>query len=348
MSLDTDVAMTAPNGANGHVNGNGGDVQMSDDDDIPLVSIVLCFLTEFPNKALALFRQSVRKSDAAAPSGQRTKRKIVYAESSSDDDVPLASSPAKREAKTNGASKTAASGAGGKTKANKAPPKKKLKVEEEEDYSDDELAPPKKKPAPRKRKVKAESDAELSGDEPPKKKPPAKKVKKEEPAASSSSTETAKPKKTAVKDEDDGPESSPTKGKGKKKGKKEEDEEEVFRWWDDDVNGDGSVKWTTLEHNGVMFPPPYEPLPASVKMKYNGESATNSLRFDAQRPAGKSVNLPPESEEVAGFYGAMIETDHAQDATFNKNFFDDWKTVLKKHPPVSTRSDSCRTRSHSP
>ena len=50
---------------------------------------------------------------------------------------------------------------------------------------------------------------------------------------------------------------------------------------------------------------------------------------------GKSVDLPPESEEVAGFYGAMLETDHAKDATFNKNFFDDWSKILKKHPPVS-------------
>jgi Eukaryotic DNA topoisomerase I, DNA binding fragment len=48
----------------------------------------------------------------------------------------------------------------------------------------------------------------------------------------------------------------------------------------------------------------------------------------------KPVDLPPESEEVAGFYGAMLETDHAKDATFNKNFFDDWSKVLKKHPPV--------------
>jgi hypothetical protein len=28
----------------------------------------------------------------------------------------------------------------------------------------------------------------------------------------------------------------------------------------------------------------------------------------------------------------MLETDHAKDATFNKNFFDDWSKVLKKHP----------------
>ena len=61
-----------------------------------------------------------------------------------------------------------------------------------------------------------------------------------------------------------------------------------------------------------------------------------SLSFEyLKRLVGKFVDLPPESEEVAGFYGAMLETDHAKDATFNKNFFDDWSKILKKHPPVS-------------
>lgn len=50
--------------------------------------------------------------------------------------------------------------------------------------------------------------------------------------------------------------------------------------------------------------------------------------------SGKEVNLPPAAEEVAGFYAAMLETEHAQDATFNKNFFEDWRTVMKQHPPV--------------
>jgi len=43
-----------------------------------------------------------------------------------------------------------------------------------------------------------------------------------------------------------------------------------FKWWEAD-NNDGSVKWNTLEHNGVMFPPPYVPLPKNVKMKYDGK-----------------------------------------------------------------------------
>ena len=49
---------------------------------------------------------------------------------------------------------------------------------------------------------------------------------------------------------------------------------------------------------------------------------------------GKFVELSPESEEVAGFYGALLETDHAKDKVFNKNFFEDFLQVLKKNPPV--------------
>jgi len=49
---------------------------------------------------------------------------------------------------------------------------------------------------------------------------------------------------------------------------------------------------------------------------------------------GQSVDLSPEAEEIAAFYAALLETDHAKDATFNKNFFEDWKTLMKRHPPV--------------
>lgn len=45
-------------------------------------------------------------------------------------------------------------------------------------------------------------------------------------------------------------------------------------------SGDGQKKWTTLVHNGVIFPPPYSP--HGVKMLYKG----------------KEVNLTPEQEEV--------------------------------------------------
>ncbi|KAJ6487901.1 DNA topoisomerase I-like protein [Mycena sanguinolenta] len=95
-------------------------------------------------------------------------------------------------------------------------------------------------------------------------------------------------------------------------------EGEVLPWWDDaHKDQESSVKWETLEHNGVLFPAPYEPLPVHVKMRYNG----------------KELELPPPAEEVAGFYAAVSESEYAESALFNKNFFEDWKAVLKEHPP---------------
>ena len=152
------------------------------------------------------------------------------------------------------------------------------------------------------KKEEEDSDAAMSVDEqPPKKKAAAKKEK------------PVKAKKEEVeenvKDE--------KKGKGKKKTKDEEPDEEVFKWWEVDADNDGSEKWKTLVHSGVIFPPSYEPLPSGVKMRYNGQS----------------VDLPPEAEEVAGFYAALLETDHAQDTKFTNNFFEDWQGILKKYPP---------------
>ncbi|RDB24933.1 DNA topoisomerase 1 [Hypsizygus marmoreus] len=347
MQVDDDrlqVLKSAPNGANTRpgVNGNGlpnhkdDDSSMSEDDDLPL-------------------SQTTRKSESISTPPRNLKRKKpVYAESSSDEDTPLASSPAKQTASAAvampGAARTTtvpAPTANGHSvhkqsiKAEAAdsdfnddapkprktngkttkPPKKKVKEESDNfDASSDEEKPPvtKKPAASRKRKVKAESDASSADEKPPTKKPAPKPRGKKKEEEDASGSDTPKPKKRASKTKKEETNGSPSKGKGRKKEKQDEEQEEVFRWWEADPNGDGSVKWQTLEHNGVIFPPPYEPLPKHVKMKYNG----------------KEVDLPPAAEEVAGFYAAMLETDHAQDATFNKNFFEDWKAVMKQHPPL--------------
>jgi len=47
------------------------------------------------------------------------------------------------------------------------------------------------------------------------------------------------------------------------------------------------------------------------------------------------LTLPPESEEVAGFFAAMLETDHARDEKFRENFFRDFQAMVTKYPPVS-------------
>ncbi|GAC71226.1 DNA topoisomerase I [Moesziomyces antarcticus T-34] len=83
------------------------------------------------------------------------------------------------------------------------------------------------------------------------------------------------------------------------------------------ITGSGEKKWDVLVHKGPRFPDPYQPLPKDVKLKYDGEP----------------VDLPPETEEVAMFYAVKIETQHAQNPIFNRNFFDDFTADLKKFPP---------------
>ncbi|KAJ7647293.1 DNA topoisomerase I [Roridomyces roridus] len=348
---DDDKPLRAPNGgSNGHHHPNGNGhvptqqraLSSMSDDEMPLAT----------------------QDSSPLPATRTLKRKKpVYAESSSDDsedDTPLAATPAKVAVAMPGAIQATTVPANGKGKAksnvSKAavsddeyadsdapkrkraakpkakPPKKKVKQESSDDDDDKPLAA-KKPSTSRKRKVKVESDVE-SDDEPIAKKAAAKKprkVKSEETEKPPAKVKAEANGSATVKAEANG---SPVKGKGKKKEKEkkeDEEQEEVFRWWDADA-GDGSVKWQTLEHNGVIFPPPYESLPPNVKMKYNG----------------KELDLPPASEEVAGFYAALIESDHAKDAKFNENFFNDWKTVLKKYPPLDntkvTNFDLCDFR----
>lgn len=94
-----------------------------------------------------------------------------------------------------------------------------------------------------------------------------------------------------------------------------EEEEEQYRWWEETNNGDGSIKWTTLEHGGVVFPPAYEPLPKSVQMRYDGIPITMS----------------PQAEEVAGFFGGMLNsTLNVENPTFQKNFFKDFTEIIEE------------------
>ena len=117
-----------------------------------------------------------------------------------------------------------------------------------------------------------------------------------------------------------------TKGKPVKKEETAEDEEEgeeEARWWDNPMANDGTKKWDTLEHNGVVFPPPYEPLPKDVKMLYDG----------------KPVSMHLDAEEVACFFGSMLNSTHnVENPTFQKNFFHDFKDVLKKTGGATDRT----------
>lgn len=97
----------------------------------------------------------------------------------------------------------------------------------------------------------------------------------------------------------------------------DDDDDELLdeRWWEYSNSGDHTTKWTTLEHNGVLFPPPYTPLPHDVKMRYDGVPIT----------------LEPEAEEVACFFGEMLNATHyTENQTFQKNFFDDFQTIITR------------------
>ncbi|KAJ4969452.1 hypothetical protein NE237_016153 [Protea cynaroides] len=77
-------------------------------------------------------------------------------------------------------------------------------------------------------------------------------------------------------------------------------------------SGEGQ-KWTSLVHNGVIFPPPYKP--HGVKMLYNGQP----------------VDLTPEQEEVATMFAVMKDTDYASKPRFLENFMNDWRQILGKN-----------------
>lgn len=235
------------------------------------------------------------KSESMTPARSTIKRKRpAYAESSSEDDTPLASSsPVKARSAAvpmPGAVKATtvpASLVNGnvkdedsddyddvkpptkkkRTSNGKALTKKKAKKESGTESEDDQPIVKKKRPS--KKKVESADDADSEDEKPikkiSKKKAYAKngKVKKEDEDTAASDVPKPKKRANAKKDGD----ASPKKGKTKE----EAEEEAVYRWWEaQDPDGDGTEKWKTLEHSGVFFPPPYEPLPSNVKMKYNG------------------------------------------------------------------------------
>jgi DNA topoisomerase-1 len=214
----------------------------------------------------------------------------------SDSDVPLNTKLVKEKESIQKAATKEANNIKKREQATAA--KRKSKVVSESD-SDVPLAKTKKQPAKKAtngvKKTKVESDSDV---------PLAKRK--------------APPKKAKVKAEAAAP---AKKGKGKAKvedteqDQDAEDEEEEYRWWEDPSKGDGTKKWVTLEHNGVVFPPEYEPLPKNVKLIYDGVPVT----------------LHKDAEEVATFYGSMLNSTHnVENPTFNKNFFEDFTAILDK------------------
>ena len=68
--------------------------------------------------------------------------------------------------------------------------------------------------------------------------------------------------------------------------------------------------WTTLSHNGVNFPPPYEPEGFGIRVK------------------GKTVSLSPLAEEMAYHMAKKKDTIYFQDPVFRENFMSDFVNQL--------------------
>eukprot|EP00095_Tigriopus_kingsejongensis_P004567 maker-scaffold462_size163801-snap-gene-0.41 protein:Tk04567 transcript:maker-scaffold462_size163801-snap-gene-0.41-mRNA-1 annotation:"topoisomerase 1b" len=151
-----------------------------------------------------------------------------------------------------------------------------------------------------------------------------KRVKKEEPrykeedddyqedVKPAKSKKKAKPeKKTPSKPASSSASSNP---RGGKKVKKEENQE-VWKWWEETTHKkDDGTKWQFLEHKGPLFAPDYEPLPSHVHFYYEG----------------KRMRLSQDTEEVATFYGRMLDHDYTTKEVFNRNYMKDWRKVMNE------------------
>ncbi|WP_428323747.1 DNA topoisomerase I [Nitrosopumilus sp.] len=78
------------------------------------------------------------------------------------------------------------------------------------------------------------------------------------------------------------------------------------------------MKWKTLQHNGILFPPAYETQGIKIKIK------------------GEKVNLNLDQEEMVYQWAKKKDTPYAQDKVFQKNFTADFaKTLDSKFKKIS-------------
>ena len=78
------------------------------------------------------------------------------------------------------------------------------------------------------------------------------------------------------------------------------------------------MKWKTLQHNGILFPPAYEAQGIKIRIK------------------GEDVNLDLTQEEMVYQWAKKKDTPYAQDKVFQKNFTADFaKTLDSKFKKIS-------------
>ena len=99
---------------------------------------------------------------------------------------------------------------------------------------------------------------------------------------------------------------------------------QINKWWEQPIEEDGEeedLRWKSLEHNGVLFPPAYQP--HKIKIKYKNEE----------------IELTPEQEEIATFWAQLLDNDLSKKDIAIKNFSNDFKKVLPDKYKNSSLSD---------
>ncbi|KAL5554338.1 hypothetical protein UlMin_041739 [Ulmus minor] len=114
------------------------------------------------------------------------------------------------------------------------------------------------------------------------------------------------------------------------------------------ISGDGQKKWTTLVHNGVIFPPAYKP--HGVKMLYNGkpvdltpeqeEVGSSSLNDAFCSIIPYSIFFKSSYPQVATMFTVMKDIEYVQKQTFRHNFWTDWRKLLGKNHVIQNL-DTC-------
>ncbi|CAJ1007933.1 Eukaryotic DNA topoisomerase I, DNA binding [Leishmania naiffi] len=106
----------------------------------------------------------------------------------------------------------------------------------------------------------------------------------------------------------------------------EENNEEDLNWWEQEnlrIAMKGERRWETLSHNGVLFPPEYEP--HGISIFYDG----------------REFKMTPEEEEVATMFAVMKEHDYYRMEAFRRNFFESWREILDKRQHPIRRLELC-------
>jgi len=80
------------------------------------------------------------------------------------------------------------------------------------------------------------------------------------------------------------------------------------------------MKWKTLQHNGILFPPAYEPQGIKIKIK------------------GESVDLDLNQEEMIYQWAKKKDTPYVQDKVFQKNFTSDFGKTLNSKLRTLTKT----------